>query len=119
MLDTGEIITFKEAVRRLAIIECERKVQEIRMQDKKVMELAELDLSSENFYEEEQDALDNLSRDRRGMELLLDYLEGMDSLSGYQCLFENYSMLMSMEMMEKMQHKAEEIFGKNAEFLQD
>lgn len=117
-IHTGETITFKEAIRRLAIIGYGKEIQESRMQDKKrVKELAELDLSSENFYEEEQEALDNLPCDRRGMEILLDYLEGMDSFAGYQYLFENYSMFMSRKVMMKMQHKIDGIFGTDTEFL--
>ncbi len=119
-LCTGETITFKEAVRRLASIECEKKMQKRRIQEKKtVKELSELDLSSENFYEEEQEALENLPYGRRGMELLLDYLEGMDSFAGYQYLFDNYGMFMSMETKKKMQRKAEEIFGTDTVFLYD
>lgn len=76
-----------------------------------VKELTELDLSSENFYEEEWEALNNLPFGRRGMEILLDYLEGMDSFSGYQYLFDNYGLFMSSEIREKMQKKAEVIFG--------
>ena len=119
-LCTGETITFKEAVRRLAIIECEKEMQKRRIQEKKtVKELSELDLSSENFYEEEQEALENLPYGRRGMELLLDYLEGMDSFAGYQYLFDNYGMFMSLEIKKKMQRKAEEIFGTDTVFLYD
>lgn len=117
-LNTGETITFKEAVRRLAIIECEKEMQKRRNHEKKtVKELSELDLSSENFYEEEQEALDNLPYGRRGMELLLDYLEGMDSYAGYLCLFDNYGMFMPTEIKEKMQRKAEKLFGTDTVFL--
>ena len=95
-------------------------MQKRRIQEKKtVKELSELDLSSENFYEEEQEALENLPYGRRGMELLLDYLEGMDSFAGYQYLFDNYEMFMSMEIKKKMQSKAKELFGTDTVFLYD
>ena len=60
------------------------------------MTLDELDITSESFFEDEEDALNELPRDRQGMELLLSYLSGIDgSIQAWGFLMEQFSSLMS------------------------
>lgn len=75
-----------------------------------MMRLDELSTLDENFEEHEEEALNALSHDEKGLAELLDYLLGMDSYEAWRYLFEEYDKIMSEELFYKMKEEASTLF---------
>lgn len=69
------------------------------------MKLYDLDVCSESFFSDEINALKNLPRTEEGLQELLDYLDEMDSLSGYEVLFEDFINLLTTEKKDEMKKR--------------
>ena len=54
------------------------------------MELEDLVYESDTFYEDEQEALQNLLKNESGLDRLLEHLYRTDSFFGYMFLFEQF-----------------------------
>ena len=74
------------------------------------MKLEELSTVDEDYFEQEEEALRDLPRDKEGLAELLDYLVGMDSYDAWKCLFEEYSEIMSETLFYEMKEKANQLF---------
>lgn len=76
----------------------------------KGMKLDELTTLSDSFEEDELRALDELPRNHKGLEQLLDHLQSFDSLQAWCFLFEEYLELLTDVQLDKLKGQAQALF---------
>ena len=74
------------------------------------LDIDDLSVLSPTFDEDEENALDALPRNKKGLSKLLSHLESFDSLNAWCFLFQEYSELLTDDQLWWLKDRASSIF---------